>query len=89
MFIKQMNHKLLPLYNPLNNSNLPFIVVKYVDPVPHTKTLAPIHLPSNFIKTSRFKLVSGPFVPKPHFNHKDITIFDDEFFQSHLKLFIN
>lgn len=86
MLIKQVHHELVALDDPLNDANLPLIVVKNVHSVSYLQTLSPVlHLKGRLRDNpSSFKLVARPLVSEAHLYHEYVSILDNEFLQSHV-----
>jgi hypothetical protein len=73
-----VNHELVSFDDPLNDSYLPLVIVKYVYPVSHLQYIPPIlHLRR---LRDPFELIARPLVSEPHLYHEDIAILDNKFF---------
>lgn len=78
-----MHHELIPFDYPLYCPYLPLIIIKYVDPVSDLQPVPPV-LRLRSLRNQ--PLIARPLVSEPHFHHKHVTIFYNEFFQCHLEL---
>lgn len=80
MFIDQMHHELFSFDYSLHYTDLPLVIVIYIDPVTDLKSLPPVTL-SQHSRGTQVHSVSGPIVTETHFYHKYVTIFHYEVLQ--------